>query len=124
MTEKPGRPQYTGLQRVGCDRSDPVCLDMRLFLLLAALLPVRVECEGGTAVWLLGTLDAPSVQGHRLPLWQELWPHQSPFFKTLVADTQEASLALKPLSLQLLPFRHLEGSLVWGPSLLFSASGA
>ena len=39
--------------------------------------PVRVECEGGTAAWLAGSLVAPSVQGHRLPLLQELWPYQS-----------------------------------------------
>ena len=33
--------------------------------------PVRVEREGGAAAWLLGTLKAPSVQGHRLPPRQE-----------------------------------------------------
>ena len=31
LTDKPGRPQSTGLQRVGQDRSDPVCTDARLF---------------------------------------------------------------------------------------------
>ena len=30
--------------------------------------PVRVECEGRAAAWLAGTLVAPSVQGHVLPL--------------------------------------------------------
>ena len=40
------------------------------------------------------------------------------FFKPPVAGGQKASLAsLSPL---LRPFRHLEGSLAWGPSLLFS----
>ena len=39
--------------------------------------PVGVECEGGAAVWLAGTLPAPSVQRHGLPLPQELWPYQS-----------------------------------------------
>ena len=53
---------------------------------------MRVECEGGAAVWLLGTLVGPSVQGHRLSLWQELWPYQSLFFKPLVAGDQKASL--------------------------------
>ena len=39
------------------------------------------------------------------------------FFEPLVAGGQKASLAsLSPL---LHPFRHLEGSLAWGPSLLF-----
>ena len=28
---------------------------------------MRVEREGGAAAWLVGTLVAPSVQGHRLP---------------------------------------------------------
>ena len=53
--------------------------------------PVRVECEGGTAAWLAGTLTAPSMQGHPLPQLQELWPYQS-FFEPLVAGNQKASL--------------------------------
>ena len=43
------------------------------------------------------------------------------FFWPLVAVDQKASLA--GLSSQICPFRHLEGSLAWGPSLLFSFSG-
>ena len=43
------------------------------------------------------------------------------FFEPFVAGDQKASLA--SLSLQLHPFRHLEGSLAWGPSLLFHALG-
>ena len=39
--------------------------------------PVRVEHKGGTPAWLVGTLVVPSVQGHGLPLPQELWPYQS-----------------------------------------------
>ena len=54
---------------------------------------VRVEYEGGAAVWLVGTLAVPSVQGHGLPLLQELWPYQSLFFQPLVAGDQKASLA-------------------------------
>ena len=54
--------------------------------------PVRVECEGGAVAWLTGTLAAPSVQGHKLPLQQELWPSES-FFEPLVAGNQKASLA-------------------------------
>ena len=53
--------------------------------------PVRVECEGGAAAWLVGTLAAPSVQRHRLPLLQELWPYQS-FLEPLVAGDQKAPL--------------------------------
>ena len=58
---------------------------------------MRVELEGGAAVWLAGTLVAPSVQGHRLLLPQELWPYQSLFFEPLVAGDQKASLASLPL---------------------------
>ena len=53
--------------------------------------PVRVECEGGAAAWLAGTLVVPSVQGHGLPLPQELWPYQS-LIEPLVAGDQKASL--------------------------------
>ena len=81
---------------------------------------MRVEREGGTPARLVETLVAPSVQGHRLPLPQELWPYQS-LLKPLVAGDQKASLA--SLSPYPRPFRHLEGSLAWGPSLLFGASG-
>ena len=37
LTEKPGRPQSTRLQGVRHYRSDPVCIDGRPFLLVAAL---------------------------------------------------------------------------------------
>ena len=61
---------------------------------------MRVECEGGTAAWLVGTLAAQSVQGHRLHPPQELWPYQSVvvffFFESLVAGNQKASLASLP----------------------------
>ena len=43
------------------------------------------------------------------------------FFEPLVAGDQKASLA--SLSLQLRLFRHLEGSLAWGLSLLLGVSG-
>ena len=89
-------------------------IDARLFFACGSSAPVRVEHEGGTAAWLAGTLAVPSVQGHKLPPPQELWPYQS-FFEPLVAGNQNTSLA--SLSPQLRPFRHLEGSLAWGPSL-------
>ena len=53
---------------------------------------MRVEHEGGAAAWLAGTLLVPSVQVHRLPLRQKLWPYQS-LFKPLAAGDQKASLA-------------------------------
>ena len=120
LTKKPGRPQSTGLQRVKQDRSNPVCRDPRFFA-CGCSAPVRVEGEGGEAGLLAGTLAVPSVQGHGLPPGQELWPYQSLFFEHLLAGVQKASSA--SLSLQLCLFRHLEGSLAWGPSLLFGTSG-
>ena len=47
------------------------------------MLPVRVEHEGGTAAWLVGTLVALSMQEDGLPLLQELWPYQSLFSSLL-----------------------------------------
>ena len=93
LIEKPGRPQSTGLQRVGHDRSDPVCIDASLFFARGSSAPVRIEHEGGAAAWLAGTLAAPSVRGHGLPLPQELWPYQNLFSRPLVAGNQKASLA-------------------------------
>ena len=72
LTEKPGRPQSTGSQRVGHDQSDPSCIDSRLFFACGSSAPVRVGHEGGVAAWLAGTLEAPSVQGHGLSPLQEL----------------------------------------------------
>ena len=65
LTEKPGRPQSTGSQRVGHDRSDPVRINTDFFA-CGSSAPVRVEREGGAAAWLVGTLAAPGVQGHGL----------------------------------------------------------
>ena len=48
---------------------------MQVFSARGSSAPVRAECEGGAAAWLLGTLAVPSVQGH--PLMQELRPYQS-----------------------------------------------
>ena len=64
----------------------------KTFFACCSSAPVGVECEGSTAAWLAGTLEAPSVQGHGLPLPQELWPDQS-FLKPPVAGDQKASLA-------------------------------
>ena len=47
LKQKPGRPQSTSSQRVGHNRSDPECIDSRIFLPVAALLQwelsVKVE---------------------------------------------------------------------------------
>ena len=86
----------------------PCAHGRKIFFACGSSAPVRVEHEGSAAARLAGTLAAPSVQRHRLPPPPELWPSQS-FFQPLVAGDQKASLA--SLSLQLRPFRHLEGIL-------------
>ena len=77
LTEKPGRPQSSGLQRVRQDQSDPGHINIRFFIVFAggSPVPMRVEHEGGAAARLAVTLAAPSVQGHRLPPRKELWPY-------------------------------------------------
>ena len=78
MTENPGRPQSTESQRAEHDRSDPVCIDAKLFFFFfhcGSSAPVRVEREGGAAAWVTGTLAAPSPQGYGWPQPQELWPY-------------------------------------------------
>ena len=93
--------------------------------------PVRVEREGGTAAWLAGTLAAPSVQGHGLPLPQELWPYQGLFLRASCRWRSEGlfgrsfSVTLPIQALRGLPclgsfsvsrrLRHIEGPTRLGP---------
>ena len=73
LTGKPDRPQATESQRVGHCRSD--CMHRcKTFFDCGSCTPVRVGHEGGAAAWLAGTRVVPSVQGHRLPPPQGLWP--------------------------------------------------
>ena len=51
----------------------------KTFFACGSSAPVRVEREVGTTAWVVGTLEVASVQGHRLPLLQELWLYQSLF---------------------------------------------
>ena len=69
LTEKPGKPQSTGCKE--SDRTgDPARINTRLFFFFFfasnSCSPLRVEHEGSATAWLVGTLVAPSVQGHRL----------------------------------------------------------
>ena len=68
-----------------------MCIDTRLFFACGSSAPVRVEREGGAAAWLVGTLVAPSVQGHRPAA--EVTALSESFFEPLVAGDQKASLA-------------------------------
>ena len=82
---------------------------------------MRFECEGGTVAWLAGACGAKCSETQEFCAFaQELWPYQRFVFKPLVAGNQKVSLA--SLSPWRCPFRHLEGSLAWDPSLLVSAS--
>ena len=49
----------------------------KTFFACGSTAPLRVDCEGGAAAWVTGTMAVPSVQG--LPQLQELWQYQSPF---------------------------------------------
>ena len=91
LTEKPGRPQPTGLQRVVPDQSNLACIEASLFCLWQ-LCPSEGWCEGGTADWFAGTLAVPSVQGHRLPPCRVMALSES-FSEPLVAGNQKNSLA-------------------------------
>ena len=53
------------------------------FFACGSSVTVRVEREGGTAAWLVGTLVVPSVQGHGLSLPRQFWPSQSLFTSLL-----------------------------------------
>ena len=65
LTDKPGRPQSTGAQRVRHYRGDPVLTGVRLFA-CGSSTPVRVENEGHAAAQLAGTLMTLNMQGHGL----------------------------------------------------------
>ena len=69
LTEKPGRPPSRRSQTVRRYQGDPELIEARLFFFACgSSVPVRVEHEGGTPSWLVGTLAAPSVQGQGLPV--------------------------------------------------------
>ena len=114
-----------------------------IFFACGNSVPVRVEHEGGAAVWLSVSLVAPSVQGHRLPLQQVSWPYQSLFFQASCSWWSEDlfgysfSIALPIQALRGFPclgsfsvvrcIRHIEGPPGWSPtrrSALQSLKGA
>ena len=124
LTEKSGRPQSTGSQRVKHDLSDPMCINTRkkkIFILArGSSAPVRVEREAGAAAWLAGTLAAPSVPGHRLPSLQASWPYQSLSLTLLWLATRRI---LWPVFLVALPAQAFRRLPHLGLSLLSSTSG-
>ena len=76
---------------------------------------------GSAAAWLAGTLVGAKCAGTRTASTEGVMALSESFFEPPVAGDQKTSLA--SLSLYLCPFRDLEGSLAWGPSLLFGRSG-
>ena len=122
LTEKPGRPQSTGSQRVGHYRSDPALTDARCFA-CGRSAPVRVERESGASVWLAGTLAARSVQGHGLsPLLVGVMVSSESFSRASLASLSVA-LPLQALTgvpclgfFSIWSVRHIEGPPGWGPT--------
>ena len=121
LTEKPGRPQSTGLQSQTWPKWACAHRQVQGFFCLWQLRPSEswvwrwcscLACgdPGSTNCAGIWTASAAGVT----TLLQSL-------SKPLVAGDQKASLA--SLCLWLGPFRHLEGSLAWGPSLLFGTLG-
>ena len=53
---------------------------------------MRVECEGGTVPWLMGTLVVLSVQGHRTASAAGVMALSESFFEPLIAGNQTDSL--------------------------------
>ena len=71
-----------------------MCKDKcKIFFACGSSAPARVESEGGTAVWLVGTLVVPNVQGHRTASAAGVMALSESFFEPLVASDQKASLA-------------------------------
>ena len=63
LTEKPGRPQSQGRKESDTTQAT-LCAQGQDFFAWGSSAPGRVEREGGAAAGLVGTLAAPSVQGH------------------------------------------------------------
>ena len=71
-----------------------MCKDKcKIFFACGSSAPARVESEGGTAAWLVGTLVVLSVQGHRTASAAGVMALSESFFEPLVASDQKASLA-------------------------------
>ena len=131
LTEKPGRPQPTGLQSQTLPKR-PCMHRHKILLACGSSDPMRVEHEGGTAGWLVGTLVAPSVQGHGLPPCRSYGPirvffQASCLWRSEALSHQSFSVALPIQALRGFPclgsfsvdwrVRHLKGHPGWGPAL-------
>ena len=83
----------------------------KTFFACGSSAPVRVEPEGGTADWLVGTVAMTNVQGHRLPPPQKLWPIRV-FFRAS-CSWQSEGLFGRSFSVAL-PIQELRGLLCLG----------
>ena len=127
LSEKPGRPQSTGLQRVGHDRSDPECIIARFFfffLPVAALpqweLSLKVaQLFGLQGPWRCQVCRDTDCLRHRSygPIRVFFWASCSWWSEVLIG--QSFSIASPIQALRGLPclgsfsvvwcFRHIEG---------------
>ena len=119
LTEKPGRPQHTGLQSVRRDRNDPLHTGAKTFCLWQLRPSERLARRWRS---FLACRDPGRAKGAgaRTASAAGVTALSESFCEPLVAGDQKASLA--SLSPPLCLFRHLDGSLAWGPAVL-SASG-
>ena len=132
LTEKPRRPQYTELQRVRHLAKRPCMHRRKILLACGSSDPMRVEREGGAAGRLVGTLVAPSVQGHSLPPCRSYGPirvffQASCMWQSEGLSGQSFSVALPIQALRGFPclgsfsvdqtVRHLKQHPGWGPAL-------
>ena len=116
LTEKPGRPQSTGSQRVGHDQSYPVCTGARLFSGLWQFCPRESWAGRWCSCLACGGPGGAKCAGTQTASTAGVMALSQSFFKPLVAGDQKASLA--SFSSRLCPCRHLGGFLAWGPSLV------
>ena len=88
LTEKPDRPVYRVAKshtrpKRPCAHKHKTFFIFFFFFACSNAAPVGVEREGDAAAWLAETLVPQSVQEHRLPPWQKLWPYLSLFSSLL-----------------------------------------
>ena len=132
LTEQPGRPQFIGSERVRHNWSNPVCIDARLFLPVAALpqweLSVKVvQLLGLRGPWRRqvcrdrGCLSCRSYHLIRIFLWASCsWQSEGLFGQSFsVALPVQVLRGLPCLgSFSVIPrIRHLKGHPRGGPPL-------
>ena len=131
LTEKPGRPQSTGLQKLRHYRRNPGHIDSRLFFCLWLLCPSKSWAWRWSSCLACGDPGGTKCAGTRTASTTEVMALSESSFKSLVASDQKVfgqsfSVALPIQSLRGLPclesfsvlrIRHLTEHPGWGPTL-------